>query len=183
MTRRNLSDVLRQEVTKDPAEAEVNEADPKAESTASAKSTRTQKAAPADQSDQLAELKVALTQGAEQEKALQTQIKALEASAKQQLKQIQSLEDQIEQVSQLKADLAEAREVILQLSESNTELTQTLEDMKPKQSKQPQRQPQKPLHPPKARALAVRPLPQHSMQIKPTDAVDQPKSIDVGWMD
>ena len=184
MTRRNLSDVLRQEVTKDPVEAEPSKTKSDAEaSSVPAKTTRTPKATPAsvDQGDQLKELKAALIQGAEQEKSLQAQIKVLEKNVQQQLEQIQSLEAQIDQASQLKAELAEARDVILQLSEANTEITQTLEELK--QSKQTQRQPQKSLHQPKARSLAVRPLPRHSLQIQPTDAVDQPKVIDVGWMD
>jgi chromosome segregation ATPase len=178
MTRRNLSDVLRQEVSKetvDPA--------PKAESQAvpaKASSSRDRKSATspdlADQTAQIQELKAALTQGADQEKALQAQIKALEATVKQQQQQIKeqskALETQLGQESKVKTELAEAKEVILQLSEANTQMSKTLDELKsPKQST-------------KAKApLAVRPLPRHSMQIKPSEAIDKPKTIDVGWMD
>jgi chromosome segregation ATPase len=181
MTRRNLSDVLRQEVTKDSevikdskdsAEGAVN---PES-ATARAKTTRTRKSSTPppteDRAAQLNELKAALAQGAEQEKALQAQIKTLEENVKRQQQQIKSLETQLAQESKLKTELAEAKEVILQLSEANTELSKTLEEFKqPKQTA-------------KARSpLAVRPLPRHSMQIKPSETVDKPKTIDVGWMD
>lgn len=174
MTRRNLSDVLRQEVTKDPAEdaAEIEAAPP-------AKAGRTRKAtAPVeDQAAQLDELKAALAQGAEQEKGLQAQVQTLEKTVHQQQQQIDALENQVAQGdSKLKAELAEAREVILQLSQANTEMSKTAEAAK--QPKQTPKQTTKPRS-----SLTVRPLPRHSIQIRPSETTDKPKTIDVGWMD
>ncbi len=177
MTRRNLSDVLRQEATK-----EATDVEPKAESPANsaanpAKSaSRTRKPSTdtsiADQTAQIQELKAALAQGAEQEKAFQAQIKTLETKVKQQQQQIKTFETEQSQSSKLKTELAEAKEVILQLSEANTQMSQTLDELK--------NPPQKA----KARApLAVRPLPRHSLQLKPSENIDKPKAIDVGWMD
>lgn len=184
MTRRNLSDVLRQEVTKDAEEAAPNaasksEATPAAQKAASrASKSVAPSAVPAvvDQSAQLAELKAALAQGAEQEKALQSKIRSLEVSVKQQQTQIKALEKDLEtqsgQAANLKTELTEAKDVILQLSEANTQMSQTLDELK----KPPQRT--------KAKApLAVRPLPRHSIQLKPSENIDPPKTIDVGWMD
>lgn len=178
MTRRNLSDVLRQEVSKetvDPASKAESQAAP-----AKAPSRDRKSAASPDiaaQTAQIQELKAALTQGAEQEKALQAQIKTLEAKVKQQQQQIKeqtkALETQLGQESKFKTELADAKEVILQLSEANTQMSKTLDELKtPKQSSTKAKAP-----------LAVRPLPRHSLQIKPSEAVDKPKTIDVGWMD
>jgi predicted RNase H-like nuclease (RuvC/YqgF family) len=177
MTRRNLSDVLRQEATK-----EATDVEPKAESPANSAAnpvkaaSRTRKPSTdtsiADQTAQIQELKAALAQGAEQEKAFQAQIKTLETKVKQQQQQIKTFETEQSQSSKLKTELAEAKEVILQLSEANTQMSQTLDELK--------NPPQKA----KARApLAVRPLPRHSLQLKPSENIDKPKAIDVGWMD
>jgi predicted RNase H-like nuclease (RuvC/YqgF family) len=172
MTRRNLSDVLRQEATKEPVDPES-----KPESQAApAKTASRRKSADtptgADQTAQIQELKAALAQGAEQEKALQAQLKTLDVKAKQQQQQIKALETELGQSTKLKTELTEAKEVILQLSEANTQMSQTLDELK--------NPPQKT----KARApLAVRPLPRHSLQLKPSENIDKPKTIDVGWMD
>jgi predicted RNase H-like nuclease (RuvC/YqgF family) len=173
MTRRNLSDVLRQEATKDATDSE-----PKAEASdnstkAASRTRKPSTSAPVeDQTAQIQELKAALAQGAEQEKAFQAQIKALEANTKQQQQQIKALESELGQGSKLKTELAEAKEVILQLSEANTQMSKTLDELK--------NPPQKA----KAKApLAVRPLPRHSLQLKPSENIDKPKAIDVGWMD
>ncbi len=177
MTRRNLSDVLRQEVTKEAADP-----DPKAESSANPAASssktagRTRKSpagtSAADQSAQIEELKAALVQGAEQEKVLQTQIKTLEAKVKNQQQQIKALETEAGQSSKLKTELVEAKEVILQLSEANTQMSQTLDELKNPPQKAKTKSP-----------LAVRPLPRHSLQLKPSENIDKPKVIDVGWMD
>jgi predicted RNase H-like nuclease (RuvC/YqgF family) len=172
MTRRNLSDVLRQEATKDAADPESK---PESQ-TAPAKATSRRKAADtpavADQTAQIQELKAALAQGAEQEKALQAHLATLEAKVKQQEQQIKTLKTGLEQESKLKTELAEAKEVILQLSEANTQISQTLDELKNPPSKTKAKAP-----------LAVRPLPRHSLQLKPSENIDKPKSIDVGWMD
>jgi predicted RNase H-like nuclease (RuvC/YqgF family) len=177
MTRRNLSDVLRQEATK-----EATDLEPKAESSANSvanpakAASRTRKSSTdtsvADQTAQIQELKAALAQGAEQEKAFQAQIKTLATKVKQQQQQIKTFETEQGQSSKLKTELAEAKEVILQLSEANTQMSKTLDELKnPPQNA-------------KARAsLAVRPLPRHSLQLKPSENIDKPKVIDVGWMD
>jgi chromosome segregation ATPase len=177
MTRRNLSDVLRQEATKEAADSS-----PKAESQAnsaahsSKTAGRTRKSSTetpvADQSAQIEELKAALAQGAEQEKAFQTQIKTLEAKVKTQQQQIKALETEVGQSSKLKTELAEAKEVILQLSEANTQMGKTLDELKNPPQKAKTKSP-----------LAVRPLPRHSLQLKPSENIDKPKVIDVGWMD
>jgi predicted RNase H-like nuclease (RuvC/YqgF family) len=173
MTRRNLSDVLRQEVTKEAVEAE-----PKAESSAdpakaASRSRKSSASNPGtDQTNQIQELKAALAQGAEQEKAFQAQIKTLEAKTKQYQQQIKALETELGQESKLKTELAEAKEVILQLSEANTQMSQTLDELKNPPQKAKAKSP-----------LAVRPLPRHSLQLKPSENIDKPKVIDVGWMD
>jgi chromosome segregation ATPase len=174
MTRRNLSDVLRQEATK-----EATDSEPKAEEAlanpakAASRTRKPSTSAPVeDQTAQIQELKAALAQGAEQEKAFQTQIKELETKLKQQQQQIKTLETELGKESKLKTELTEAKEVILQLSEANTQMGKTLDELK--------NPPQKA----KAKAsLAVRPLPRHSLQLKPSENIDKPKVIDVGWMD
>ena len=181
MTRRKLSDVLRQEVIKDAPEGSVQaqETPAKASTTKSTAQKATVSPAKEDQSAQLKELKAALAQGAEQEKALHAQIKTLETDVKLKQKQIDTLESQMGQVSQLKADLAEAKEVILQLSEANTQMGKTLDELKqkPPQEKAPSKAPL--YRPP----LSIRPntLPYHSVRHGPTPP--KPKSVDVGWMD
>jgi chromosome segregation ATPase len=177
VTRRKLSDVLRQEVIKDAPEgsAQAQETSVKASTAKSTTQKATASPAKEDQSAQLSELKAALAQGAEQEKALHAEIKTLEADVKLKQKQISTLESQMGQVGQLKADLAEAKEVILQLSEANTQMGKTLDELKqkPAQEKAPlSRTP-----------LSIRPntVPYHSMQHGP--APSKPKSVDVGWMD
>jgi chromosome segregation ATPase len=181
MTRRKLSDVLRQEVTKDAPEdsAQVQESPAKASTIKNTAQKSTANPEQENQSAQLKELKAALAQGAEQEKALHVQIKTLQGDVKLKQKQIDTLESQIGQVSQLKVDLAEAKEVILQLSEANTQMGKTLDELKQKtpQEKAPSKAPLS------RTPLSIRPntLPYHSVQHGPTPT--KPKSVDVGWMD
>jgi chromosome segregation ATPase len=188
MTRRNLSDILRQEVKKETPEA--TEPDSKS-SNAAGKTTasKTRKAAPSSEAAseresaqtlltaQITELKTALAQGAEQEKELQAQIKSLQAEVKRHQKEVATLEAQVAQDAKLKAELVEAKAVILQLSESNTQLSESLDALTA--PKAPKAQPQR-----KA-PLSLRPLPSHSVQhsIAPSGAASKPKSVDVGWMD
>jgi hypothetical protein len=108
MTRRNLSDILRQEVKKETPEA--TEPDAKASNAAvKASGSKTRKAAPSSETalesesvqalltDQITELKAALAQGAEHEKELQTQIKSLQAEVKHHQKEAATLEAQVAQ--------------------------------------------------------------------------------------
>jgi predicted RNase H-like nuclease (RuvC/YqgF family) len=188
MTRRNLSDILRQEVKKETPEA--TEPDAKSSNAAGKTSAnKTRKAAPRSESApesesaqalliaQITELKAALAQGAEHEKELQAQIKSLQAEVKRHQKEASTLEAQVVQDAKLKAELAEAKSVILQLSEANTQMSESLDALKaPKASKgQPQRK----------APLSLRPLPSHSVQhsIAPSGAASKPKTVDVGWMD
>jgi predicted RNase H-like nuclease (RuvC/YqgF family) len=196
MTRRNLSDILRQEVQKD-APVETSGTDLKETKSPAANSdkktvavttttsrvrkptgTDPTKENGADQSAaQLAELKAALSQGADHEKALQVQVKALQADIALQHKEVSRLEKQAAQSSQLKAELAEAKEVILQLSEENTQMKKTLDELKaPKAQSNPSKW---------KGALAVKPLPSHSVQHRESgnSAAKQSKSVDIGWMD
>jgi predicted RNase H-like nuclease (RuvC/YqgF family) len=191
MTRRNLSDILRQEVKKETPEA--TEPDSKVSSAPPEKATesKTRKAAPISEPEkesepakekyeaQITELKAALSQGAEHEKALQAQIKSLQAEVKHHQKDVVTLEAQVAQGSGLKAELAEAKAVILQLSEANTLMSESLDALK--SSKTPQAQRKAP--------LSLRPLPSHSAQrtsvqhsVAPANA-SKPKTVDVGWMD
>ena len=192
MTRRNLSDILRQEVKKETSETAAPEAQPD-NAAGKATATKNRKEAPspepAQDSDaaqaqltaQITELKAALAQGADHEKELQTQIKSLQAEVKRHQKEVATLEAQSAQDAKLKTELAEAKAVILQLSEANTQMSESLDALKaPKVSKaQPQPQPQR------KTPLALRPLPSHSVQhsIAPSGSASKPKSVDVGWMD
>jgi predicted RNase H-like nuclease (RuvC/YqgF family) len=189
MTRRNLSDILRQEVKKETPEA--TEPDSKV-SIAAEKATgsKVRKAAPSPEPEkerepakekyeaQITELKAALSQGAEYEKELQAQIKSLQADVKRHQKDVVTLEAQVAQGSGLKAELAEAKAVILQLSEANTLMSESLDALKA--SKMPKAQPQAQRKAP----LSLRPLPSHSVQhsVAPANA-SKPKTVDVGWMD
>jgi predicted RNase H-like nuclease (RuvC/YqgF family) len=188
MTRRNLSDILRQEVQKEaPADAGKEPKPAVAPEAGKATAARTTRKADGDDAPakekeaangqltaQIAELKAALAQGAEHEKDLQGQIKSLQAEVKRQQKEVESLEAQVAQVSTLKKELTEAKEVILQLSEANTEMSKTLDTLKT-----PKAEPQR-----KA-PLSLRPLPPHSVQHSkaPSSNASQSKSVDVGWMD
>ena len=189
MTRRNLSDILRQEVKKETPETSEPESKPVAAETtempAAATPSRARKSAAAvssadsakanDASEakftaQITELKAALAQGAEHEKTLQVEIKSLQADVKRQQKEVGGLEAQ---VSRLKTELTEAKDVILQLSEENTQMRKTVDELKA-----PKAQPQR-----KA-PLSLRSVPSHSVQPSgTTSSTKKPKSVDVGWMD
>ncbi|WP_404785689.1 hypothetical protein [Altericista sp. CCNU0014] len=182
MTRRNLSDILRQEVQKEATESESKPSAAPEKAAASRTRKAAASAVPRKDSEpnegqfaaQITELKAALTQGAEREKDLQAQIDSLRTEVKRYQKEVGSFETQVAQVSVLKTELAEAKEVILQLSEANTEMGKTLDALKT-----PKAQPQR-----KA-PLSLRPLPSHSVQHSkaPTSNTGQSKSVDVGWMD
>lgn len=195
MTRRNLSDILRQEVQKETPEA--TEPDSKVSISAEkVTASKVRKAVPSPEPEkerepakekyeaQITELKAALSQGAEQEKELQAQVKSLQAEVKRHQKDVVSLEAQVAQGSGLKAELAEAKAVILQLSEANTLMSESLDALK--SSKTPKAQPQAQRKAP----LSLRPLPSHSVQrtpsvqhsVAPANA-SKPKTVDVGWMD
>jgi predicted RNase H-like nuclease (RuvC/YqgF family) len=193
MTRRNLSDILRQEVKKETSETSAPEAQP-ANAADKATTTKNRKAIPSaepsNESDaaqerltaQMTELKAALAQGADHEKELQTQIKSLQAEVKRHQKEVATLEAQAAQDAKLKTELAEAKAVILQLSEANTQMSESLDALKaPKATPKAQPQAQSQRKTP----LALRPLPSHSVQhsIAPSGSVSKPKSVDVGWMD
>jgi predicted RNase H-like nuclease (RuvC/YqgF family) len=192
MTRRNLSDILRQEVKKETPEASAPEAQ-SAGDAAKATATKNRKAAPSPEpskeSDaakelltaQITELKAALAQGADHEKELQAQIKSLQAEVKRHQKEVATLEAQGAQEAKLKTELAEAKAVILQLSEANTQLSESLDALRA--PKAPKAQPQAQLQ--RKTPLALRPLPSHSVQhsIAPSGQPSKPKSVDVGWMD
>jgi chromosome segregation ATPase len=191
MTRRNLSDILRQEVKKETPETSEPDSKPvaveKSETVdaAAASSSRGRKSAAAasnadsakanDASEakftaQITELKAALAQGAEHEKTLQADIKSLQADIKRQQKEVSGLEAQ---VSRLKTELTEAKDVILQLSEENTQMRKTVDELKA-----PKAQPQR-----KA-PLSLRSVPSHSVQpSSQSSSTNKPKSVDVGWMD
>lgn len=178
MTRRNLSDILRQEVQKETSGADSEETKPHSaggdKKPAAASRARKQPAEdlvaehkPAEDraTAQIAELKAALAQGADHEKDLQAQVKALQSDVTHQKKE----------VNRFKAELAEAKELILKLSEENTQLNTALEESKTSKAQ------------PKWKgALAVKPLPSHSVQHSESStstAAKQSKSVDVGWMD
>jgi chromosome segregation ATPase len=191
MTRRNLSDILRQEVKKETSETSEPESKPVAveksgtvdaaaasssrarkstAATSSADSAKANDASEAKFTAQITELKVALAQGAEHEKTLQAEIKSLQADVKRQQKEAGGLEAQ---VSRLKTELTEAKDVILQLSEENTQMRKTVDELKT-----PKAQPQR-----KA-PLSLRSLPSHSVQpSNQSSSTNKSKSVDVGWMD
>jgi chromosome segregation ATPase len=187
MTRRNLSDILRQEVKKDTSDTSAPEAQT-ASAASKASAAKNRKAPPNPQPEkasnavetqltaQVTELKAALAQGVEHEKELQGQIKALQSEVKRHQKEVASLEAQD---SKLKAELAEAKAVILQLSEANTQMSESLDALKAPKAPKTQPQPQR------KTPLSLRPLPSHSVQhsIAPSGSVSNPKTVDVGWMD
>ena len=192
MTRRNLSDILRQEVKKETPEAAAPEAQP-ANDAVKATATKNRKtdpsAEPSNEIDavkelltaQITELKAALAQGTDHEKELQAQIKSLQVDVKRHQKEVATLESQGAQDAKLKTELAEAKAVILQLSEANTQMSESLDAFKA--PKAPKAQPQAQLQ--RKTPLALRPLPSHSVQhsIAPSGQASKPKSVDVGWMD
>jgi septal ring factor EnvC (AmiA/AmiB activator) len=183
MTRRNLSDILRQEVKKETPDTSEPESKPAAVETAaaadpsrarrstavasSADSAQVKDASEAKFTAQITELTAALAQGAEHEKTLQAEIKSLQADVKRQQKEAGGLESQ---VSRLKAELTEAKSVILQLSEENTQMRKTVDESKASKA-QPQRK-----SPLSLRSHSVQPRSQ-------TSGTNNPKSVDVGWMD
>jgi chromosome segregation ATPase len=192
MTRRNLSDILRQEVKKETPETSEPDSKPVAVETpetavaVAASSSRARKATATASSSadsatandaseakftaQITELKAALAQGAEHEKTLQAEVKSLQADVKRQQKEAGGFEAQ---VARLKTELTEAKDVILQLSEENTQMRKTVDELKA-----PKAQPQR-----KA-PLSLRSLPSHSVQPSgTTSSTKKPKSVDVGWMD
>lgn len=193
MTRRNLSDILRQEVKKETSEASEPESKPVAaeksetvDAVAATPSSRGRKSSPAvsnsadsakvnDASEakftaQISELKAALAQGADHEKTLQAEIKSLQADIKRQQKEVGGLEAQ---VSRLKTELTEAKDVILQLSEENTQMRKTVDELKAPKAQTQRKAP-----------LSLRSVPSHSVQpSSQSSSTNKPKSVDVGWMD
>ena len=190
MTRRNLSDILRQEVKKETPETSEPESKPVAletteiavaanpsrarKSTAvagsSADSAKANDASEAKFTAQITELKTALAQSAEHEKTLQTEIKSLQADVKRQQKEVGGLEAQ---VSRLKTELTEAKDMILQLSEENTQMSKTVDELKTPKAQSQRKAP-----------LSLRSLPSHSVQpSSQSSSTTKPKSVDVGWMD
>jgi chromosome segregation ATPase len=195
MTRRNLSDVLRQEAKKEAPEAQADQATTptktsaaktkvakmeavKAEAVRSTKTTPEPALESVDQSAQIAELKAALVQGAAQEKNLQAQLKQLQSEVERKQKQVDTLEQQLAQVEKVKAELADAKEMILQLSEVNTQMSATLDELKKPAA--PTVRKEKTM----TRTLSAPPLPAHAIQHHDASgSTPKPKTIDVGWMD
>lgn len=179
MTKRNLSDLLRQEVSKDETAAA-----PPPEQEASKANNRTRQngtSSPSQADSQVAELKAALAQAAEQEQQMQDQIKNLQAELKHKDKQITALQADGAKLDKLQQELAEAKEVILQLSEANTQMSKTLDELKnPPKPQALQRQPAQSIQR-KAALSSLSPIRHHSIQHGP--APKPSKSVDVGWMD
>lgn len=178
MTKRNLSDLLRQEVSKDESVAAPPPAQNASKSNGRARQNTAASSTPLE--GQVAELKVALAQAAEQEQEMQQQIKNLQAELKHNEKQMIALRADGAKLKQLQQELAEAKEVILQLSEANTQMSKTLDELKNPPKSQPQRQPSQAIQR-KAALSSLTPIRHHSIQHGP--APKQSKSVDVGWMD
>jgi chromosome segregation ATPase len=179
MTKQNLSDLLRQEVNKDDDATVAPKASAEAGKTVS-RSRKTSPSSPTELEGQVQELKAALAQAAEQEQQMQTQVQNLQLELKQKEKSIAALDVEGAKVEKLQRELAEAKEMILQLSEANTQMSKTLDELK---------------NPPKSQAIqstkppsvqrkisSLTPLRHHSIQHGPPPS-SKPKSLDVGWMD
>jgi chromosome segregation ATPase len=189
MTRRNLSDILRQEVKKETPETSEPESTPvegeksgtvdaaatsasrgRKSAARSADSAQANDASEAKFTAQITELKAALAQGAEHEKTLQADIKSLQTEVKRHQKEVGGLEAQ---VSRLKTELTEAKDVILQLSEENTQMSKTVDELKAPKAQAQRKAP-----------LSLRSVPSHSVQpSSQSSSTNKPKSVDVGWMD
>jgi chromosome segregation ATPase len=187
MTKRNLSDLLRQEVSKDETGEAPSQPQDSSKSNGQA---RQNKPASTQLESQVKELKAALAQAAEQEQQMQDQIKSLQAEVKQKDKQIAESKADGAKGEKLQQELAEAKEVILQLSAANTQMSTTLDELKnpppsqlqrQKQAQpQPQRQPVESIQR-RAAISSLSPIRHHSIQHGP--APKPSKSVDVGWMD
>jgi chromosome segregation ATPase len=179
MTKRNLSDLLRQEVSKDET---VAAPPPAQEASKTQGRTRQNGASSSTQADaQIAELKAALAQAAEQEQQMEDQITNLQAELKQKDQQMTALQADGAKLDKVQQELAEAKEVILQLSEANTQMSKTLDELKnPPKPQALQRQPAQSIQR-KAALSSLTPIRHHSIQHGPTPKPS--KSVDVGWMD
>ncbi|HIK18003.1 MAG TPA: hypothetical protein IGS53_22320 [Leptolyngbyaceae cyanobacterium M33_DOE_097] len=174
MVRKRLSDMLREEANTPDDQGNADEevidvaAEP-AKPASTAKTTRSNarantahqtKAKPAgfankakpepdtELENTIAELKQALEQATEREKALAQEVETLKADLKANQAQLKSLQDREQQTTALETELAQAKATALKLAEANTELTNKLEHLQTQPQKPTQQPP--PLAPAKA---------------------------------
>lgn len=152
MTKKRLSDLLREEVEK-PSEAELEQtqqvvqAQPEApnnatdaetlkelsmttsENTPEKATTRKSHPTKADLESTITEMEAALQEGEEREVALKQQVADLQAELKKQKDFVQKLQEYLEQATQLKTELEQARKAATQLEEANKKLTQEVKSL------------------------------------------------------
>jgi len=183
MTKKQLTDLLREEVQKPPeAEPERSEGETPSSSDqvsngtkGSSKNTptRAKRTSPtkAELENTVAELKAALA-AAQVDTDWQRQLSGLQAELQEQRQLVNRLKADLEKANQLQSELEQAKAVIRSLTEVNDQLTQDMNALKKHDQKS---SPMK---------LQVRSLPYHSVQHKG----HQPLSTDlsdseIGWVD
>lgn len=184
MTKKQLTDLLREEVQK-PPEAELerseDEAQPAADQvsdrTAVASetaSTRVRRTSPtkAELENTVAELKAALA-AAQEDTGWQQQLADLQAELQEQRQIVNKLKADLEKANQIQLELEQAKAVIRSLSEVNDDqLAQNIDALK----KQDQKSSPVNLH--------VSSLPYHSLQHKAHQPLSTDLSdSDIGWVD
>lgn len=191
MTKKSLTDLLREEAQKSPApEAEAieeaaseplepnptqSETEPIYETTNEPSQGNT--AAPrakriptkAELETTVSELSEALQAAHRKENSLQQQIANLQSDLQEQKILLQKLQADLEPTNQIKAELEQARKVILQLLESSSKTTQETNTTK-KENKDTSSQ-----------KLGLKKLPQHSIQ--PDSPSGETFERNVGWFD
>lgn len=177
MTRKQLTDLLREEVQK-PAEAELERSqDAQDETQPVTASTRSKRTSPtkAELESTIAELKAALA-AAQAGTDWQQQLNNLQAELQEQKQLVDRLKADLEKADQIQAELEQAKSVIRSLSEVNEQLTHNIDALKKQDQKSsPVKNPLK---------LQVSSLPYHSLQHKAHQPLSTDLSdSDIGWVD
>jgi chromosome segregation ATPase len=196
MTKKRLADLLQEETQKSPdletdiiqepapdqpsePDPTVSEAEPLYETTeepspvkmsASPQAKRTSPTK-AELETTVTELREALQAAKGKEDFLQQQITDLQSDLHEQKILVQKLQAELGQTNEIKAEFEQAKKVILQLSEASSKPTQEVNTRK-KENKDFSSQ-----------KLALKKLPQHSIEPKLNSPSSKVSNADIGWFD
>lgn len=200
MTKKRLSDLLREEVSKDVENEAVVTTPTETEETPKTTTSRSRRTTPSAQDKKVVELTEALALAKEQVNTLQTQLKSLETELEDQKSLVQTLQKQLEQQDEQKTLTTH---LSTQLDEAQTELEQEkqlveklyveLQKIQLKPLTQPEPEP---LESPEPSQLLQTPEPPQPLAVKKVQSYEiRPRFVapssspahlsndDIGWFD